>query len=116
MSSIKELISIVIPVFNEAECISDLHMEIVEVCNQEKFRFEIIIVDDGSTDGSALIIKKLVPVIYIGLRRNFGQTAAFDCGIKQAKGDFIITMDGDGQNDPADIPRFAAPIIQIGAS
>ncbi len=99
-------VSIVIPVFNESENIGRLHEEIVSVCEQEGYHYEIIIVDDGSTDGTEQVIKKLHPVVYIQLRRNFGQTAAFDCGIKQAVGQLIITMDGDGQNDPADISRL----------
>jgi len=99
-------ISVVIPVYNEAECIEDLHQEIVRVCEQEEYTYEIIIVDDGSTDGTNEIIKQLSPVTCVQFRRNFGQTAAMDCGIKQACGDLIITMDGDGQNDPADIPKL----------
>lgn len=106
MAEKRELISIVIPVYNEAGCIQALHEEIVKVCLENDYNYEIIIVDDGSIDGSDKIIKTLAPVVYVRLRRNFGQTAALDCGIKQAKGDLIITMDGDGQNDPADIPRL----------
>ncbi len=104
MSITSSQISIVIPVFNEAENIGKLHNEIVSVCEQEKYNYEIIIVDDGSTDGTAKVAKQLMPVVYVHLRRNFGQTAALDCGIKQARGQLIVTMDGDGQNDPADIP------------
>lgn len=102
----KKLISIVVPVFNEGECIGELHKEIVTVCEQESYKYEIIIVDDGSTDGTDEVVKKLSPVVYLKLRRNFGQTAAMDCGIKQAQGGLIITLDGDGQNDPADIPKL----------
>ena len=102
----QHLLSIVIPVFNEAESIAKLHEEIVSVCEQEGYSYEVIIVDDGSTDGSEMIIKNLSPVVYVKLRRNFGQTAAIDCGIKQAQGTLIVTMDGDGQNDPADIPKL----------
>lgn len=101
-----ELISIVIPVHNEAKSIALLHSEVLEVCKDNGYLSEIIIVDDGSTDGTDQILKQLSPLTYIRLRRNFGQTAALDCGIKQAKGDLIITMDGDGQNDPADIPML----------
>jgi len=106
MSVQKKLISIVVPVFNEGECIGELHKEIVTVCEQESYKYEIIIVDDGSTDGTDEVVKKLSPVVYLKLRRNFGQTAAMDCGIKQAQGGLIITLDGDGQNDPADIPKL----------
>ena len=104
MSQQKPLISVVIPVLNEAECIAQLHEEVVAVCEREGYNYEIIIVDDGSTDGTDKIVKQLAPVVYARLRRNFGQTAAMDCGIKQARGELIVTMDGDRQNDPADIP------------
>jgi glycosyltransferase involved in cell wall biosynthesis len=95
-------------VFNEAESIKPLYEEVVMVCEQQAYGFEIILVDDGSTDGTDAIIKALSPVTYIRLRRNFGQTAAMDCGIKHAHGKLIVTMDGDGQNDPADIPNLIA--------
>ncbi|MBS3943366.1 MAG: glycosyltransferase family 2 protein [Dethiobacter sp.] len=106
MSLKTKSVSVVIPVFNELECIARLHMEVVEVCEREGYNYEVIIVDDGSTDGSGKVIKQLAPLKYVCLRRNFGQTAAMDCGIKQAGGELIVTMDGDRQNDPADIPRL----------
>ncbi len=106
MTAHTPFISVVIPVLNEAECIAQLHEEIVSVCEKEGYTYEIIIVDDGSTDGTGDIVKKLAPVVYIRLRRNFGQTAALDCGIKKARGKLIVTMDGDQQNDPADIPML----------
>jgi len=111
MASQGPFISIIIPVFNEVNCISKLHRETVEICKQENYDYEIIIVDDGSTDGTDRIVKELIPVIYIRLRRNFGQTAAMDCGIKRARGKLIITMDGDGQNDPADFPKLISCLI-----
>jgi glycosyltransferase involved in cell wall biosynthesis len=106
MTSAQGLLSIVIPVFNEADSIARLHQEVVSLCNREGYDYEIIIVNDGSTDDTDKVIKELVPVIYVRLRRNFGQTAALDCGIKTARGKIIITLDGDGQNDPADIPSL----------
>lgn len=112
MSEKSALISIVIPTFNEGECIEQLHKEIIAVCEQEGYNCEIVIVDDGSSDGSGSIIKQLIPVVYVQLRRNFGQTAAMDCGIKKARGELIVTMDGDGQNDPADIPRLIAFLFE----
>ena len=107
MSEKQPYLSVVIPVYNEAESISKLHREIVSVCNEQGYSYEIIIVDDGSSDQTGRVVKEFIPVTYIRLRRNFGQTAALDCGIKQAKGELIVTMDGDGQNDPADIPKLA---------
>jgi glycosyltransferase involved in cell wall biosynthesis len=101
-------LSIVIPVHNEAENVGRLHQEIVATLAQTTIEAEIIFVDDGSTDDTAGIIKTLHPVKLIVLRKNFGQTSAMDAGIKAAKNDYIITMDGDGQNDPADIPKLIA--------
>lgn len=98
--------SIIIPVYNEEGNIAKLHQEIVQVCQANFFEFEIIIVDDGSSDKTAEVVKKLSPIKLIRFRRNFGQTAAFDAGIKHAAYEYIITLDGDGQNDPADIPRL----------
>ena len=99
-------ISIVVPVYNEEESIANLHKEILDVCIKNNYLFEIIIVDDGSTDRTADIVRSLNPVKYIQLRRNFGQTAALDTGIKAAKYEYVVTMDGDLQNDPNDIPKL----------
>jgi glycosyltransferase involved in cell wall biosynthesis len=101
-------VSIVVPIYNEEGNISLLHEEIKAVCEREKYIYEIIFVDDGSTDATYKIVKSLYPLKYVRLRRNFGQTAAMDAGIKNAKYDYIITMDGDNQNDPGDIPRLVA--------
>lgn len=101
-------LSIVIPVHNEAENVIQLHQEIVDALAQNNAEVEIIFIDDGSTDSTAYVIKTLHPVKLIILRKNFGQTSAMDAGIKVAKNDYIITMDGDGQNDPADIPKLIA--------
>ena len=99
-------ISVVIPAKDEAENIASLHAEIVQVFERERYSYEIILVDDGSGDRTPKVAATLEPLTYIRLRRNFGQTAALDCGIKHARGRFIVTMDGDGQNDPADIPAL----------
>lgn len=101
-------ISVVIPVFNEEENVEDLYKEVLETCTKNSYNFEIIFVDDGSSDKTAEIIKRFSPVCLISLRKNFGQTAAMDAGIKHAKNEYIVTMDGDGQNDPADIPEMIA--------
>lgn len=106
MSHNKPHISIVIPVFNEADSIESLHQELLDLCKQKNYNYEIIFVDDGSTDSTEKIIKQLTPVKAIFLRKNFGQTAAMDAGIKAARYEYIVTMDGDLQNDPADIPAL----------
>lgn len=99
-------ISVVVPVFNEEGNVRELHKEILEVCKKKNYKFEIIFVDDGSKDKTSEICKELKPLKYIRMRKNFGQTAAMDAGIKLAQYDYIVTMDGDRQNDPADIPKL----------
>lgn len=99
-------ISVVVPVFNEEGNVRELHKEILDVCKKENYKFEIIFVDDGSKDKTPEICKELKPLKYIRMRKNFGQTAAMDAGIKLAQYDYIVTMDGDRQNDPADIPKL----------
>lgn len=99
-------ISVVVPVFNEEGNVEELHREIVEVCESNNYTYEIIFVDDGSTDNTVEICKTLKPMKLIQMRRNFGQTAAMDAGIKASQYDYIVTLDGDRQNDPADIPHM----------
>ena len=99
-------ISVVVPVYNEEGNVADLHKEILEVCTANGYEFEIIFIDDGSTDNTVEICRTLKPLKLIQMRRNFGQTAAMDAGIKAAQYDYIVTMDGDRQNDPADIPHM----------
>ena len=99
-------LSVVVPVMNEEGNVAELHREIVDVCVAHNYTYEVIFVDDGSSDQTIDIIKTLSPVKLIELRRNFGQTAAMDAGIKAAQCEFVVTMDGDRQNDPADIPAM----------
>lgn len=101
-------LSIVAPLYNEKGNVKELHRRIVETCQKIGQSFEIIFVDDGSTDGTVSDCDGLTPLTLIKFRKNFGQTAAMDAGFKQAKGDIIITMDSDLQNDPADIPLLLA--------
>lgn len=102
----RDKISIVVPVYNEEGNVEALYNEIKKVCIENEYIYEIIFVNDGSSDKTDEICKKLIPLKYICLRRNFGQTAAMDAGIKASQYDYIVTMDGDRQNDPADIPMM----------
>jgi len=97
-------ISVVVPVYNEEGNVAELHKKIVNACKSLDKSWEVIFVDDGSTDKTVTICEKLTPLTLIEFRKNFGQTAAFDAGFKQSRGEIVITMDGDLQNDPADIP------------
>lgn len=105
-------ISVVVPVYNEELNVAALHAEILEVCRREGYNFEIIFVDDGSSDRTVEVLHTLWPVTVVELRRNFGQTAAMDAGIKQASNALVVTMDGDRQNDPNDIPKLIAHLLQ----
>jgi len=100
-------ISVVSPVYNEEGNVAELHKQILAALKALKDKkkitdFEIILVNDGSKDKTLEIMKTLKPVKIINQRRNFGQTAGLDVGIKAAKNDVIITLDADLQNDPAD--------------
>jgi len=99
----KPYLSVVVPLYNEEGNARELHNRIKDACQNLGKGFEIIFVDDGSTDDTAKNCQGLSPLKLIKFRKNFGQTAAFDAGIKAAKGEIIITLDGDLQNDPADI-------------
>jgi len=100
------MISIVVPVYNEEENVTLLYQKIVEAMRTMGEDFEVLFVDDGSTDQTVARLKALSKVKIIILSMDFGQTSALDAGIHDAAGEIIITMDGDLQNDPADIPRL----------
>jgi glycosyltransferase involved in cell wall biosynthesis len=107
-------LSIVLPMYNEAESIPHLLDELAPVLEATGCSFEIICIDDGSQDDSFAELRKLHEkdhrVRVVRLRRNFGQTAAFAAGFDRARGEVVITMDADLQNDPADIPKLLAKI------
>ncbi|MBI4451030.1 glycosyltransferase family 2 protein [Candidatus Woesearchaeota archaeon] len=105
-------ISVVVPAYNEAENLPILHAELSRTLQRAGKAYELIIVDDGSTDSTLQRLLALQEhdkhIRIIKFRRNFGQTAAFDAGFKAAKGNVIVAMDADLQNDPADIPLLLA--------
>ncbi|MBI3932436.1 MAG: glycosyltransferase family 2 protein [Acidobacteria bacterium] len=107
-------VSVIIPLYNECENLEDLHRELTSALEPMGRPYEIILVDDGSTDGTLdrlLALESRDPrVRVLRLRRNFGQTAAFSAGFDHARGDVVVTSDGDLQNDPADIPRLVAKL------
>lgn len=107
-------ISIVVPIYNEEENVALLHKAISDVMLKLPHRYEIIFVDDGSTDSTLEIMKELASkdenLKIIKFRGNFGQSAAMAAGFEAAQGETVVAMDGDLQNDPADIPRLLAKL------
>jgi dolichol-phosphate mannosyltransferase len=109
-------LTIVIPVYNEEELIASLMKEIVQVLGEDRERLEVIFVNDGSTDKTEFILDELreqYPVMrVISFEKNAGQSAAMICGFHHAEGKYVVAMDGDGQNDPHDIPRIVKLLEQ----
>jgi dolichol-phosphate mannosyltransferase len=103
-------LSVVIPIFNERDNLHPLTAQALKALNGQVSSFELIYVDDGSTDGSSGLLDQLAEnhseVRVIHFNRNYGQTAAFDAGFRHARGEVIATLDGDLQFDPADILRL----------
>jgi glycosyltransferase involved in cell wall biosynthesis len=113
-ASIAPRLSVIVLVYNEAESIAPLHEELMGVLEALDFSFEVLYIDDGSRDGGTEKLGQLAEqdasVRVVSLRRNFGQTAAVQAGIDNSRGDILIFMDGDLQNDPHDIPRLLEKI------
>ena len=111
-------ISVVIPLYNEEESLPELYAWIERVMKEQGFSFEVIFVNDGSTDRSWQIIKELSngseQVKGINFRRNYGKSPALFCGFKEAQGDVVITMDADLQDSPDEIPELYRMITQEG--
>jgi len=116
-STVSQLdLSVVVPIYNEVESLPDLVQAITASLAASPFSYEIIGVDDGSRDGSTELLKQLAAsrsdLRAVILRRNYGQTAAIAAGFRYALGRVIVTLDGDLQNDPADIPQLISKIDQ----
>jgi len=107
-------ISVIIPLYNETNNVGSLHDDLIAELDKLNCDFEVLLVDDGSTDDTVDKLREFASqdgrVKLIQFRRNFGQTAALMAGIDHAKGKVIVAMDGDGQNDPSDIPRLLEQI------
>ena len=110
MTKDENIISLIIPVYNESESISLLIDEIKQVMILNKFNYEIIVINDGSKDATYRVLKdlsnKIKELIVINLRKNYGQTAALAAGFDNSSGEIVIALDGDLQNDPNDIPSL----------
>lgn len=104
------MISVIIPAYNEEENVEPLYEQLKRTLDEANTDYEIFFIDDGSTDNTFKVLKKVhgkdSAVKIIKFRRNFGQALAFSAGFDHSKGEVIITMDGDLQNDPNDIPRL----------
>jgi glycosyltransferase involved in cell wall biosynthesis len=108
--------SIVVPLHNEQENVTDLYARLKSVMEANGESFEMILVDDGSIDGTFNLLREIAAVdsrvTVVKLRRNFGQTAGLAAGFDHARGEYVIAMDGDLQHDPADIPMFLEKIAE----
>ncbi len=110
-------ISVVVPVMNEEESLKELHSRLKSVLDKMGKSYELLFIDDGSADESLKILRGLAErpdenVRVVAFRANFGQTAALSAGFEYAKGDIVITLDADLQNDPGDIPKLIEKISE----
>jgi len=107
-------LSVVVPLYNERDNLAPLHEELTRVMGGLDRSYEIVFIDDGSADGSLDVLRRIkssdAHVRVIRLARNYGQTAGLACGLRNAAGAIVIAIDGDGENDPADIPRLVAKL------
>ena len=107
-------LSIVVPLFNERDNLTPLHAELARTLAELGRPYEVLFVDDGSDDGSLEVLRTIARtdsrVRVIRLARNSGQTAALACGFARARGEMVVALDADGENDPADIPKLLAAL------
>ncbi len=117
MKSSISMISLVVPVYNEEDNINDLHAEVARAMSRQPCAWELVFVDDGSSDHSLDIIRTLASkderVRYVSFEGNCGQSAAFAAGFRFAQGDVVVTLDADLQNDPADIPAMLQVYAEV---
>jgi glycosyltransferase involved in cell wall biosynthesis len=108
------VISVVVPLLNEESSLEELYGEIAAALEARGETFEVVFVDDGSTDGSSAVLSRLhdeqANVVVVRLRRNFGKAAALQAGFLEARGEVIVTIDADLQDDPAEIPQLLAKL------
>ena len=105
-------VSVILPAYNERPNLAELVPETVNVLHEAGMTYEVVVVDDGSTDGTDELMGSLKgpEVVYLHLRRNAGKSAALSAGLARAKGEFIVLMDADGQDDPRELPRLLAAL------
>jgi glycosyltransferase involved in cell wall biosynthesis len=112
--TLTEMISVVVPLLNEEHSLEALYHQIANALEPLDQEFEVVFVDDGSTDGSLAVLSRLhdeLPnVVVVHLRRNFGKAAALQAGFLEARGEFIVTIDADLQDDPTEIPKMLAKL------
>ena len=108
------MISVVVPLLNEEQSLETLYRELADALDPLRHEFEVVFVDDGSTDGSLSVLERLheehANVVVVHLRRNFGKAAALQAGFLEARGDLVVTIDADLQDDPAEIPKLVAKL------
>jgi glycosyltransferase involved in cell wall biosynthesis len=109
-------VSLIVPVYDEVECLPGLLDEIRDAMAGQDWPYEVVLVDDGSRDGSAELLDQRAAedphLVVVHLERNFGQTAAFIAGFRRARGEVLVTLDADGQNPPAEIPKLLEALSQ----